>query len=66
MKKTGRSFPTISQFPSSVKNFSAHPRMSRTVSEDPFDPATVEIRARTLVFFPILFRKLADVMCEMS
>jgi hypothetical protein len=36
------------------------------VSEEPLEPATVEIRARTLVFLPTLLRKFVDVICEIS
>jgi len=61
-----RSLKTKSWFPSSVKNFTAHPRISLTVSADPFSPATVEIRARVLVFFPTPHRNAAEVMCDMS
>ena len=40
--------------------------MSRTVSDDPLAPATVDSRARTFVFLPTPLKKLADVMWEMS
>lgn len=66
MKKTGRSLPTKSQLPSSVNILRANPRMSRVVSEDPFSPATVDRRARTLVFLPTLLRKAADVKSDTS
>ena len=61
MKKTGRSLKTKSWLPSSVKSFIAHPRTSRTVSLDPFSPATVEIRHNTFVLFPIPVKNLASV-----
>ena len=66
MKKTGKSLPTKSQLPSSVKNFNAKPRISRTVSDDPLAPATVESLARTLVFLPTSLKRLADVMWVIS
>ena len=44
----------------------AKPLMSRTVSGEPFSPATVEIRASRGVFLPMPVKKLHDVMCEMS
>ena len=51
MKKTGILFPTRSKVPSSVKNFTAKPRTSRARSDDPREPATVEKRTNTGVFF---------------
>lgn len=66
MKKTGRSFPTKSQLPSSVLNLRAKPRMSRRVSEEPFSPATVEIRARSFVFLPTSLNGAAEHQSVMS
>lgn len=59
-------FPTISKFPSSVKNLTAKPRTSRTVSALPFSPPTVLRRKSTWVFLPRVPRNLAPVKDETS
>jgi hypothetical protein len=64
MKKTIRSFPTRSQFPSSVLNFTAKPRGSRDVSDESRPPMTVEKRITTGVFFPFCVSTLARVYFE--
>lgn len=56
----------MSWFPSSVKNLTAKPRTSRTVSAAPRSPAVVLNRQRTGVFFPTVFRNFAHVYLEMS
>lgn len=61
-----RSLNTKSWLPSSVKSLIAHPLISRTVSDDPFSPATVDNRAKVFVFFPTPHKKAADVMCDRS
>lgn len=57
-------FPTISWLPSSVKNLTAKPRTSRTVSALPLSPPVLLRRNRTGVFFPTPLRNLADVREE--
>jgi hypothetical protein len=42
------------------------PLMSRTVSEEPFSPATVESRAKVFVFFPTSHKNFAEVIFDMS
>ena len=59
-------FPTISWFPSSVKNLTENPRTSRTVSALPFSPPVVLRRNKTGVFFPMPLRNLAEVRDDMS
>jgi hypothetical protein len=53
--------PTKSNVPSLVQNFTANPRVSRTVSADPREPSTVEKRVKTSVFVPFLPRNRALV-----
>ena len=65
-KKMGVLLNTKSWLPSSVKNFMANPRGSRTESGDPFSPPTVEMRARTGVSLPMPLRKSAEVRSEIS
>jgi len=51
-----------SRFPSSVYNLKAKPRESRTLSAEPFSPATVEKRTKRGVFLPTLFKNAALVI----
>lgn len=57
---------TQSKFPSSVFSFMPHPWTSRVVSAEPASGPTVEMRKRTSLFFPIVLRKLAEVMSVQS
>lgn len=57
---------TQSWFPSSVYSFMAQPWTSRAVSAEPRSSPTVETLRRTGVFFPTLFKKLAEVMSVQS
>lgn len=66
IQKTGVLIPTMSQFPSSVKNFTAKPRTSRTESLVPLSPPTVEKRIKTGVWVPGFWRNLAQVRWEIS
>ncbi len=61
MKNTGMLLPTRSKLPSSVKNFTAKPRTSRTVSPEPRGPWTVEKRTKTGVLSAGSWRKPALV-----
>lgn len=55
-----------SRLPSSVYNLKAAPLVSRTVSAEPFSPATVENRTKSRVVCPTPRRNLASVYLEMS
>jgi hypothetical protein len=56
----------MSWFPSSVKNLTAKPRTSRTVSAAPRSPAVVLNLHRTGVFLPTPLRNFAHVYFEIS
>ena len=66
MKNTGVLLPTRSQSASSVENFIANPRGSRTVSALPNSPATGEKRTDTGLRSPTFDRNAAFVPCVTS